>query len=88
MNYRRGAQLAGGAGREGGRAGGRGWGGRREEGGVREELSLSSLDWAGVRRRKWPKFHCWVKVKLAASVSGSALSWCEVSMVEVSRSLI
>ena len=49
---------------------------------------MSSLDWAGVRRRKWPKFHCWVKVKLAASVSDSALSWCEVSMVEVSRSLI
>ena len=29
----------------------------------------------------------WVKVGLAASVSDSALSWSEVSMVEVSKSL-
>ena len=29
----------------------------------------------------------WVKVELAASVSDSALSWFEVSMVEVSKSL-
>ena len=53
----------------------------------REELSLSSLDCAGVRRRELPKYHCWVKVGLPASVSDSALSWSEVSMVEVSKSL-
>ena len=42
---------------EGGRGGRQRLG--REEGGVREELSLSSMNWAGVRRREGPKYHCW-----------------------------
>ena len=65
---------------EGGEGGGRSQGGaifvltelgRSEEEGVAKVSLLAS----------------WVKVELAASVSDSALSWSEVSMGEVSKSL-
>ena len=60
----------------------------REEGGVREELSLSSMNGSEEEGgAKVSLLASWVKVGLAASVSDSALSWSEVSMVEVSKSL-
>ena len=74
-----------GGGREGreaevGEGGGRGQGGAvfvlNELGGSEEEGGA-----------KVSLLASWVKVGLAASVSDSALSWSEVSMVEVSKSL-
>ena len=74
-----------GGGQEGWEAEGGEGGGRGQGGAIFVLTGLGGSEEEGVA--KVSLLASWVKVGLAASVSDSALSWFEVSMVEVSKSL-